>query len=275
MVFICYVLWSLLGSLGFMFLVGLMFLPLLLIIHYVILPLRRVLERHQRLLKYGVRTTAYIVKAGDSTFLGHSVEYNFLTPDGQKVIGKGSAFVGFGEEGEQGSQCPVFYDPANPQDHVLECSTVYQVAEDVGPQPEQQPFDAPSDAVVIAPAVPIRLGRLNTNIGIETVGGGFTTILHKETTLPCFQTVCLSTAHDFRPVQDNQDKFRLHLVYKESPKVAACQSLAYIEISGIPVVPLLIDILFQVSAKGALTLRARDLAGKAQIRLDQIKNLKT
>jgi len=38
----------------------------------------------------------------------------------------------FGELYE-GSQARLFYDPENPGDHVLECSTIYEVAEDVAP----------------------------------------------------------------------------------------------------------------------------------------------
>jgi len=136
------------------------------------------------------------------------------------------------------------------------------------PQLERQPFDAPSDAVVTAPAVPISWGKLKSNIGIETLGGTFTPILQKETRIPCFKSEVFSTA------QDEQLEISLNIFYGESPKVAACQHVGYIVISGIPPAPRgvpQIEMGFQVSTDGALTLKARGVAGIAQIKLNQIK----
>jgi molecular chaperone DnaK (HSP70) len=135
-------------------------------------------------------------------------------------------------------------------------------------QRKQQRFEVAPEAEVTGSAVPTGTGKLDKNIGIEAEGGAFIPIIQKETEIPCLKTQIFSTA------QDNQDKIQITIFYGESSKVVDNQQIGVFVISEIPPEPRggpQIEVGFHVSTGGTFTLKARDVTGKSQVKLNQIK----
>lgn len=133
-------------------------------------------------------------------------------------------------------------------------------------QLEQKPFEVSPEATATGSVVPVGSGKLNTNIGIETLNNTFTPIIQKETRLPCFKSQIFSTAYH------NQAEISLNIFYGEPPKVVDSQHIGHFVISRIPPAPKglpQIEIGFQVSTDGTFVLKARDLTKKAKIKLNR------
>jgi molecular chaperone DnaK len=99
------------------------------------------------------------------------------------------------------------------------------------------------------------------SLGIETVGGVFTRIIDRNTTIPTKNTRMFSTT------EDNQSTVSIHVLQGERELAAHNKSLARFELQGIPPSPRgvpQIEVTFSVDANGILGVHARDLATKQE-----------
>jgi len=95
------------------------------------------------------------------------------------------------------------------------------------------------------------------SLGIETLGGVFTTLIERNTTIPTKKSRIFSTA------SDNQSSVEVHILQGERPMVADNVSLGRFTLAGIPPaargVPQ-IDVSFDIDANGIMNVSAKDLA---------------
>ena len=100
------------------------------------------------------------------------------------------------------------------------------------------------------------------SLGIETLGGVFTPIIEKNTTIPTAKTQIFSTA------SDNQPSVEIHVLQGERPMAADNKALARFMLDGIPPAPRgvpQVEVIFDVDANGILNVSAKDKAtGKSQ-----------
>ncbi len=103
---------------------------------------------------------------------------------------------------------------------------------------------------------------LPLSLGVETMGGVFTPLVEKNTTIPCTTSQVFSTA------VDNQPLVSIHVLQGERDMAADNHSLARFDLIGIPPAPRgvpQIEVSFDVDANGILSVSARDLgSGKEQ-----------
>ncbi|AEJ62171.1 Chaperone protein dnaK [Spirochaeta thermophila DSM 6578] len=110
------------------------------------------------------------------------------------------------------------------------------------------------------------------SLGIETLGGVFTKIIERNTTIPTRKTQIFSTA------TDNQTAVTIHVLQGEREMASQNRSLARFDLVGIPPAPRgvpQIEVTFDVDANGILHVSAKDLAtGKEQkIRVEPTSGL--
>jgi molecular chaperone DnaK len=100
------------------------------------------------------------------------------------------------------------------------------------------------------------------SLGIETLGGVATTLIEKNTTIPCNKKQTFSTA------EDNQGAVTIHVVQGERKRAADNKSLGRFDLSDIPPAPRgvpQIEVSFDLNADGILNVSAKDVAtGKQQ-----------
>ncbi len=100
------------------------------------------------------------------------------------------------------------------------------------------------------------------SLGIETLGGVFTKLIEKNTTIPTRASQVFSTA------DDNQSAVTVHVLQGEREQAAANKSLARFDLAGIPPAPRgvpQIEVTFDIDANGILHVSAKDKAtGKEQ-----------
>lgn len=100
------------------------------------------------------------------------------------------------------------------------------------------------------------------SLGVETLGGVFTKIIERNTTIPCRRSQIFTTAEDF------QTSVTIHVLQGERPMAADNVSLGMFHLVGIPPAPRgvpQIEVTFDIDANGILHVSARDLAtGKEQ-----------
>ena len=99
------------------------------------------------------------------------------------------------------------------------------------------------------------------SLGIETVGGVFTRIIERNTTIPTKQSRIFSTT------DDNQTCVSIHVLQGERELAAHNKSLARFELQGIPPAPRgvpQVEVTFSVDANGILNVTARDLGTKKE-----------
>jgi molecular chaperone DnaK len=104
------------------------------------------------------------------------------------------------------------------------------------------------------------------SLGIETLGGVFTKLIPKNTTIPTRATQVFSTA------EDNQTAVTIHVLQGEREMAAGNKSLGQFNLEGIPPAPRgvpQIEVTFDIDANGILHVTAKDKAtGKeAKIRI--------
>ncbi len=103
--------------------------------------------------------------------------------------------------------------------------------------------------IVLLDVVPISLG-------VETLGGIFTKIIERNTTIPVKRSEVFTTAADF------QTSVEIHVLQGERPMAADNVSLGRFTLSGIPPAPRgvpKIEVTFDINADGILTVTAKDL----------------
>jgi len=95
------------------------------------------------------------------------------------------------------------------------------------------------------------------SLGIETLGGIFTKIIERNTTIPTKKNQIFSTASDF------QTAVTVHVLQGERPMAADNLSLGMFNLTGIPPAPRgvpQIDVSFDINADGIMNVSAKDLA---------------
>lgn len=99
------------------------------------------------------------------------------------------------------------------------------------------------------------------SLGIETMGGVFTRLIHRNTTIPTKKSQVFSTA------ADNQTKVGITVLQGEREMAADNKKLGEFELSGIPMAPRghpQIEVTFDINADGILNVNAKDKStGKA------------
>lgn len=100
------------------------------------------------------------------------------------------------------------------------------------------------------------------SLGIETLGGVFTTMIKRNTTIPTSKTQVFSTA------VDNQPSVDIHVLQGERPMAADNKTLGRFELTDIPPAPRgvpQIQVTFDIDANGIVHVSAKDLGtGKEQ-----------
>ena len=100
------------------------------------------------------------------------------------------------------------------------------------------------------------------SLGIETLGGVFTKLIEKNTTIPTKNTQTFSTA------EDNQNAVTVHVLQGERERASANKSLAKFDLAGIESAPRgmpQVEVTFDIDANGILHVSAKDKkTGKEQ-----------
>ena len=100
------------------------------------------------------------------------------------------------------------------------------------------------------------------SIGIETLGGVYTRIIEKNTTIPTYRSRVFSTA------EDNQSKVEIHVLQGEREMSAENKTLGKFILSDIPPAPRgipQIEVTFDIDSNGIVNVSAKDLeTGKEQ-----------
>ena len=110
------------------------------------------------------------------------------------------------------------------------------------------------------------------SLGIETMGGVFTKIVEKNTTVPVSKSQVFSTA------ADNQPSVEVHVLQGEREMASDNKTLGRFVLDGIPPAPRgipLVEVAFDIDANGILHVKAKDKAtGKEQsIRIEASSGL--
>ncbi len=103
------------------------------------------------------------------------------------------------------------------------------------------------------------------SLGIETLGGVFTKLIEKNTTIPTKASQVFSTA------DDNQSAVTVHVLQGEREMASANKSLARFDLTGIPAAPRgmpQIEVTFDIDANGILNVSAKDKATSREQRIE-------
>ena len=110
------------------------------------------------------------------------------------------------------------------------------------------------------------------SLGIETLGGVFTNLIERNTTIPTRKSEIFTTA------EDNQTSVEIHVLQGERPMAIDNKTIGRFYLDGIPLAPRgmpQIEVAFDIDANGILNVKAKDKAtGKQQsIRIEASSGL--
>ena len=151
---------------------------------------------------------------------------------------------------------------------------VRKFVEDLIGKPAERGVD-PMEAVAIGAAIQgavlagevkdiLLLDVTPLSLGVETLGGVFTKVIDRNTTIPVKKTQVFSTAADF------QTAVTIHVVQGERPMAADNISLGMFNLSGIPPAPRgvpQIEVTFDIDANGILNVSAKDLGSGKEAKI--------
>ena len=159
---------------------------------------------------------------------------------------------------------------------------VQKLVEDLAGKPGDKSVN-PDEAVAMGAAIQggilagevkdvLLLDGTPLSLGIETLGGVFTKIIDKNTTIPTKNKKVFSTA------EDNQNAVTIHVLQGERPMAADNKSLGRFDLVGIPPAPRgvpQIEVVFDIDANGIVNVSAKDQGtGKEQqIKITSSTNL--
>lgn len=99
------------------------------------------------------------------------------------------------------------------------------------------------------------------SLGIETLGGVFTKLIERNTTIPTSKSQIFSTA------SDNQPSVEIHVLQGERSMAAGNKTLVRFHLDGIPPAPRgvpQVEVSFDIDANGIVNVSAKDLATKKE-----------
>lgn len=102
------------------------------------------------------------------------------------------------------------------------------------------------------------------SLGLETLGGVMTTLIEKNTTIPCKKTQVFSTAEDNQPAVD------IHVVQGERKMAKDNKSLGNFQLKDIAPAPRgipQIEVAFDLDANGILNVSAKDLTSQKEAKI--------
>jgi molecular chaperone DnaK len=101
------------------------------------------------------------------------------------------------------------------------------------------------------------IGAMPLSLGLETLGGVFTKLIERNTTIPTRKSAMFTTA------SDNQTSVEIHVLQGERPMAADNRTLGKFHLVGIPPAPRgmpRFEVTFDIDANGILKVSARDVS---------------